>query len=571
LRAGAITAKEKIAAKTGGKSMIGDDKDATVYSFTGEQLEFLADFQEKYGKELIKEIQDFRSNILAPYQVIKRAVKKYGRATDAERVGMSHREFQEALESGRRKIERMGEGYYKKNTEYHSSLKDIDEVLEDLKSVREALKGEKPLEKQKISDIQNNYYFRKEVGRSSEDYNGVPLEKLQRAYEELRRSYQKLEDEPTSAEVRRTVGRNIELRKHGGAPTREEREFLQRDDKFSEALALYSFRRLKDDKDIKSAGGNKVIVSGELKGLFSRIVDVLISNQTERRKDYFSSFAKHRERVQFTENEKKIWKLRPTGRQFSSDLNDYYQAIKEDDFKGVVNIKKNDKVIQAEKEVEKQVKRFERDIAKKIDAEDFKELKRLRVINNLITVKELEEPQNLFKSEDEIEKDAPKGEKTEADEKEDVSFDDFRDFLEKVATQKYETLASLNKDKEKLSKMESSVEMTKTQKNKINDLLFKTKQRKKLEAQKIKDYISGYEYDDSDKILEVQDIEKKVYSILNRKYFDANTLARDVDSLKNLLTQYKSQNPDKYEKELDSISYLFNELGKKHGFYVRRD
>lgn len=589
IRAAAITGKEKISAKTGGKSMIGNDKDATVYTFTGEQLDFLAEFQDKYGKEIIKEIQDFRTNILAPYQVIKRAVKKFGRSTDSDRIGMSHRDFQESLESGRRKIERMGGDYYKKNQEFSKTLKEVDESLSDLKKIRDSIKNGSPINKNKISEIQNNYYFRKESGKSSEDFGGVPLEKLQKAYEEMMRGYRALEDDPTASAVRKTVGRNIDLRRHGGATSKEEREFLQRDDKFSEALALYSVRRLKDEKDFKKSG-NDVVVSGESKSFFLKVVEILISNQVDRRRDYFSSYNKHRERVKFTENEKKIWKLRPTAKEFSSDLNDYYQGIKDQDFKGVVNIQKNPKVLEAEKEIEKQVKRFEREIAKKVDIEDFKELKRLRIINNLITLKDLDDPQNLFKSSSEIEaenknkkssetKDGDESEsESEDNKKEDgestggeMSFSEFKSFLEKVATQKYDTVGELNKDKQKLEKMEDSLDATKTQMNKIERLLFKTKNRKKIEAQKIRDILSGYEYDDSDKIIEINDIEKKVYAILNRKYFDANTLARDVDSLKLTITHYKKQNPDKYEKELGSISYLFNELSKKHGVYVRRD
>ena len=95
--------KEKLKSKVGSK---GKHKDDTVYKLQPEQKKILGEMYNKYGSDLVIEIQSFRDNVLAPYQLIKRTIKKNRMLTSKEINGMSKEEFLSARESGRKKIEK---------------------------------------------------------------------------------------------------------------------------------------------------------------------------------------------------------------------------------------------------------------------------------------------------------------------------------------------------------------------------------------------------------------------------------------------------------------------------------
>ena len=109
---------ESAKAKLGVKSGKGDN--ATVYAFTKEQKKVINEIRKKYGEELVKEIKNFRSDVIAPYQIIKRNVANNSRITDKERHGMTKEEYFRYRESGRRKIEKR-KGY---NSNWSSQYKD---------------------------------------------------------------------------------------------------------------------------------------------------------------------------------------------------------------------------------------------------------------------------------------------------------------------------------------------------------------------------------------------------------------------------------------------------------------
>jgi len=70
IKAGVEKEKETLRAR------VGKTTGETVYKLTKEQIDFLAEVQDKYGSKLIRELLKYRRNVIAPYQLIKRNVKK---------------------------------------------------------------------------------------------------------------------------------------------------------------------------------------------------------------------------------------------------------------------------------------------------------------------------------------------------------------------------------------------------------------------------------------------------------------------------------------------------------------
>ena len=90
---------EKTKAKLGLKS--GKGENATIYKLTPEQKSFLKELKHKYGSQIENLIKDFRVEVAAPFQILKRANLDYGVSTSLTRYGMSKDEYLRAYESGK--------------------------------------------------------------------------------------------------------------------------------------------------------------------------------------------------------------------------------------------------------------------------------------------------------------------------------------------------------------------------------------------------------------------------------------------------------------------------------------
>ena len=108
------------------------------------------------------------------------------------------------------------------------------------------------------------------------------------------------------------------------------------------------------------------------------------------------------------EKEAKIWKLKPTGKASSGNLDDWYLAIKAEDF-GTKKVKKPRAIERAEFELSKKVSAFNSKLSKILDEEEMQKLKDLRLIDNLITVKIQKEDNNDFEK-DVVSRNKEKGE-----------------------------------------------------------------------------------------------------------------------------------------------------------------
>ena len=103
--------------------------------------------------------------------------------------------------------------------------------------------------------------------------------------------------------------------------------------------------------------------------------------------------------ITFNQYEAKIWKKKVLGNEFSGDINDWELKIKPEDFKGVSYKEKSPKIIQAEKDFDRELKRFERNLLKIMSEEDVAICKKYKLFNNFLTIKQLKDPSSMFKKE----------------------------------------------------------------------------------------------------------------------------------------------------------------------------
>lgn len=411
-KAKAHIGKEKIKASLGLKSGAGED--ATVYKFTDEQKEFLKELYDKYGQELIEDILKFRKEILAPYQLIKRIIKQNRTVSSKDKYGMTHAQFKQAVESGKKKIE-------KRNTFFDDSgasqekIDKLSQSIENLKKARKDLDNTGELKNSYVEKVLKNYEL------DSESFKNQSLDDLRKTYDEIQKNYLEMEKSKSPEKKSDLIKRNLDLRK--GAITKEKQEsskeqqlstdnpkFKNNDGSFNAALGKYFLRR---EVINKISNDNSSI----FRKLYLEILDEMIKKALNRRKELVNKKFGDKSKIEFNEIERKIWKPKDeVGKQYSGDINDYNQIIKDEDFGDVEYIERPKELIEAEKEIEKEIKRFERNLKKTVSSDDFEKIKNKKLINNLITVKELKKANELFKSPEDVKNQTTKKETTKEEE-----------------------------------------------------------------------------------------------------------------------------------------------------------
>ena len=412
-----LIAKEKARASVGKNSGVGDD--ATVYKLTKEQMDVLSEIHENYGNKLIDDVMEFRKNILAPYQLIKRMVKSNKVVTAKDKFGMTNAQFKAAVESGKKKIEKRGT-HFQDEKVGQEKVKELDRSIDDLRELLADYKKTGTLKESIVNRVLKNYNL------AGSDFENVSLEDLRKTYDELKKNHKSItslirksgdgldvDDIKASNDL---VKRNIELRKGIIKKERAEKEKekenvneeftniptlsgfkeFNKNGSFNIALAKYMLRR--NIIDELHAGSNPV-----LKKMYEAIIREMIKESTERHLRLVKKRAGDRGKIEFNDIERRIFKLKASqGSEYSGNVDDYVQVIKDEDFSNPKYIKRPQGVVNAEKKIEAEIKKFERALKKELDPEDYEKLKRYRLINNLITVKDLKSPDKLFKSPQEM-------------------------------------------------------------------------------------------------------------------------------------------------------------------------
>ena len=552
--AAAETTGEKIKSKFGSK---GKEKDDTVYRLLPEQRRILGEMYNKYGKELVAEIQDFRDNILAPYQLIKRNVKKNRILTSKEVNGMSKDEFISARESGRKKIERRAE--FAEDTKVaEEQLKSANEALQKAKDIYDSFSSgsSKDISNEAVEKMLKSY------GAGMESLQGYSLSELKSTYEAIVRNKAliekkiKYDDEDKRTDILDLLKKNRILREKGASALEpkdddekkkddEGEDAPKRKGSFTVAFSNYMLRH-----EIRAAF--KSDMGGEIyKATYLSILKDNIKNLSERREDSLASFVKIKKNIEFNKNEEMVWGKLPTNVQkYSGDIKDYYQKISDDNYKDPVYFQKSPDVVKAENDIETEIKRFERKLAKIVEPDDLAKLKKYRLINNMIVVSELRNPDVLFKSREELMAAAATKKPDYMDEEEYVRK------LKHLVGLKYDTFQELADAKKEVKDLSDGVD--KDIVDKYDDIVKQFMLKRTLSSEKIK----GHRYDNAGDVVDINDVENFVNDILRREYSDIDQMKQDKIQLDNMINKYKKDEPNS-ERELGEIKMLISQVDRK--------
>lgn len=412
VKAKGLMSREILRAKAGTSS--GKKDEATSYKLTKEQLEILSQINEKYGNEIIEAVISFRNNILAPYQLIKRLVKSNKTVTSKEKFGMTHSQFTASVNSGLNKISKRGNVFFEKWNENQAIFNELGEAILSLKELKQSFISTGKLRESIINRVLKFYNL------GSEEFEDT-LEDLRKTYDELRKNNNliaatKLQPEKIEADpiyYQNIIKRNIDLRKGIIKKEREsanaktepllkeetditDTESFKKNNKFNASLGKYMLRR-------NVINELRVENNNNFKKTYISIIDKMIEQALERRSEVLVKNNKIKSGIEFNDIERKIFKVKPNIKlQYSNNPNDYIFLVIDSDFTDPEYIERPENLIKAEERIESEIKKFERFLQKELDPEDYNKLKKYRLINNLISVSELEEPDKLFKTPEEL-------------------------------------------------------------------------------------------------------------------------------------------------------------------------
>lgn len=581
LKAGALVKKEQIKHAAGMKS--GKGEDATVYKLTPEQIKVMGEIYKKHGQKIIDEIYTFRKNVLAPYQIIKRLVKKNKSLTFKEVHGLTYDEYKSALESGRKKILKRGD-FFDRAGEKYSKIDEYEQTISNLEAAKKSFgQGDSAVS----NSMLNKVYEKFNLG--DDEMFGFSPEELKIISDEIASNFSKLryymshpETKIPPEDIVTLISNNVGL-KSGDASNERVAELLKSLNKenikkgeLSLALAKYMLRKEIRDK-IKSSDPNIY------KAYYSELIDEMIKKIKDRKKNVAGSAASDKMAIEFNDKEEKVWGKLPSsgGADFTGKLENYYQKITDEDFKGVQHFQKPAEVETAQRAIENEIKRFERKLVKIIGEDDVNKLKRYRLINNLITVKELKDPGSLFKSEEDLnreeetyqdqgeedtgedqaeEEQADDGEDEEGSSKEGyISDDEFFRRIREYATMEYDTMAELNNAKKQVDalvlkmKKQGSDEIVKKHQN----ILMQIRRRRTTEPTDIKGDLATH-----GDIVTVNDVEQFARNMLKKKYSSIDEIKQDKIIFDKMVDKYKEDEPDA-ERNLKEIQFVLDQVERK--------
>jgi hypothetical protein len=278
----------------------------------------------------------------------------------------------------------------------------------------------------------------------------------------------------------------------------------------------------------------------------------MMQKASEGKKELLSQLISHKKGSKFSEKEERVWGKLPHIKSFSGNPEDYYQKVKEEDFlQQPIIIPRSQTLIDAERKIENEIKKFEHKLKSIISEEDFDNLRRHRLIGNLITIKELRSPQSLFKSRAELLKSAGEEEEKTSGY---LSPDDYERRMKEIADKEFDSIGELNKAK-KLAET-----MTQQMKDQNEDISHMSETINKI---KERSDIAGKEVEEKQKSeIDITDIERAAKEILSKEYESSDAIKRDKEHLKSLISQFEQSDP-KAKDKLGNIQFLFDKIEEK--------
>lgn len=404
--------KEKKALRKGKVSEI----TGTDYKLTNEQKRALKLLKKKYGRSLIKEINQYRKNTLAPYQVAKTYMEKSKALYPKEIYGMTKEDYLRYKKSAEEKIKNLRSNRYYELSKEISSYADKEDRLNSLDSFLSSNEISEPalnkvfkkygLYSYRYTDtemrsikkkIDNVDKIRKEILSkiaSNSEISKEDAEKLKKAIESVKSTRKELSEKETDTERNLKELRGISKKiKDSDGLNDKIKDSLQDiiddmedvDVKITSASFDKEFEnfliREKIRNDIKNRKDNKY--TDDYKKSIQEVKDQL----NEKKRYTLSKMAKERDSKTFNEFEKKIYELKPGRSEDSDRISDYILKIKEEDFFEPKFYSKSEEFREAERKIDAEIKRFERGLESKMEKEDYQLLKKYRLISNLITIK----------------------------------------------------------------------------------------------------------------------------------------------------------------------------------------
>jgi hypothetical protein len=399
-------------------NLIFKETDQNIINLQDTQKKFLDKMYDKYGKEITNEILSFRKNILRPYNIVRRQAKRViGGSPAKERLGITKEEWKRAISSGKEKIARKAR-FEKEIDEIRASIRSANKKIKDYKELNRILSVDRKLTDEEVKKIDNRFssFVKKYKGdlSSTEFPENIKAEEVRKYYSDIKRKYEtalkslkNINKEDGSQESDEAIKNYIN--KISGELSND----MNRNDYDPNLLKAIDTLILRDEirKELRAIGWNP----------FKKMFKVMIDEYVDQAEKAFQNIKKRlehaREKISFNEKEKKVWGVKKSAPELSSDLDDYYLKIKEKDFEEISKEKKSkgekegeDKVREAKKEIENQINKFKEDLKQKMinkkgeeGEEDFKKMEGYKFFDT-VKLSQLVSEKDLFKTKEEIEK-----------------------------------------------------------------------------------------------------------------------------------------------------------------------
>lgn len=307
------------------------------YKLTKPQLKLLREIEKKYGKNARKELENFRNQTLAPLHFVHKKTREGGLISTKDLVGLTKKEWERAVESGRNKIKKRGEisDRIKKDI---SAINYNKKSIEKLEKIKRMLSGKTKLDtnlvRAEIDRFIKNYGFLS--GAKVED-----LKQVQSYNNDIEKSWKNIEQELKKDQIdysALTKEAEIILNKQHGyySKTKDKKDIKDEKDKKNEPVKGYSeelnkaatnlFFRNNIVSSILSAGDNA------FKSFYYTFLNKLINDAKKRIAQHTETLRRRGSDLEFNENERKVWGINKNAHPLSGNLNDYYLKIEEEDF-----------------------------------------------------------------------------------------------------------------------------------------------------------------------------------------------------------------------------------------------
>ena len=543
--AGAIAVgAEKLKAKTIGKS--GNKDDDTVYSLTKEQRKVMAYIYRKYGAEMVNKISDFRNDVMPSYNLLKRTLAKTKMLNNKEIFGMTKEDYYKYRESGRKKIEKKGtyskdfKDLREKQTEARIALNKAKKTLEDFKAGKMADLSASNIEK--IFDLAG-------IGRKKQNgWSDVELEKTFTKIKELEgklknsnlyvngnpdeiRVFGRSNGKKAETMSREAIEFQIKRLKESGVSSVSGKKS---DDEghhgsFADALNIYLLRKEKQ-KELKQNS-----LPSEYKKFYEQVLKDAISSAEKIYEEKFTNFMAVNNSVDLNEFENKIWGCKLTGKKYSGDINQWYLKIKPEDFIETKYYKKNEKIIKAEQEFDRLLKRLERDLKKVMSDEDIALCKKYRLFNNFLTIKELKDPANMFKGDGDF-----KNLKTS----EDRPKENIEDRLDSALSKEFNSIRELEAEQDKIKDLAKNENLSGETAKKYKEFMSRINPKKGSTSTKIGRAKLSSLFDE----------------IIEKSYTGKTEASEDMKRLEDAVDDYKEVNG---EEDFKQFNYDYNQAKSK--------